>query len=165
MWDEPGYAHFLRSLAALGRLVTFDRRGTGLSSRTVKPTIEVRVEDIERVLDKIGIDQAVVVGAGGSTETALAFSAMRPDRTRALVLYCAFARVSHAPDYELGASSEAMQQSIDRTEGVGYRDYCTLYAPSLARDPRFVEWAARYERRCARLSKPVTWWRCTSRAT
>ena len=47
IWDEPGCAHFLRSLAALGRLVTYDRRGSGLSSRTVKPTIEVRVADID----------------------------------------------------------------------------------------------------------------------
>ena len=73
MWDEPGCAHFLRSLAALGRLVTFDRRGSGLSSRTVKPTIEIRVADIDQVLNTTGVDHAVLVAAGGATETALAF--------------------------------------------------------------------------------------------
>jgi class 3 adenylate cyclase len=150
MWDEPGYAHFLRSLASMGRLVTFDRRGTGLSSRTVKPTIEVRVEDIDRVLDATGIDQAVLVAAGGSTETALAFSAMRPDRTRALVLYSAAARSSRAPDYEIGVSADNMQEAIDGTESVwGTGITGRLYAPSLSRDRQFVEWAARTERSLA----------------
>ena len=152
MWDEPGCAHFLRSLAALGRLVTFDRRGPGggLSSRTVKPTIEARAEDIERVLDATGIDRAVLVAAAGSTETALAFGAMRPDRTRALVLYCAVARSSYAPDYEIGVSADVMQGFIDATESVwGTGITARLYAPSLSRDPRFVEWAARTERSLA----------------
>jgi class 3 adenylate cyclase len=147
MWDEPGYAHFLRGLAALGRLVTYDRRGTGLSSRTVKPTIEVRVEDIDRVLDATGIEQAVLIAAVGSTETALAFAAMRPGRTRALVLYAPFARQSHAPDYEIGWTADRMQVSIDGTERVwGTGITAWLYAPSLARDRDFREWAARYER-------------------
>ena len=70
MWDEPGCAHFLRSLAALGRLVTFDRRGSGLSSRTVKPTIEIRVADIDQVLNATGVDHAVLVAAGRDRDRA-----------------------------------------------------------------------------------------------
>lgn len=150
MWDEPGYAHFLRSLATLGHLVTFDRRGSGLSSRTVKPTIEARVADVERVMDGVGLDRAVLVAATGSTETALAFSAMRPDRTHALVLYAAVARLVQASDYEIGYPSEAMRQVLDETQGVwGTGITGWLYAPSLAEDIDFMEWAARYERSMA----------------
>ena len=150
MWEEPGYAHFLRSLGSFGRLVTFDRRGSGLSSRTVRPTIEVRVDDLDVVLDATGIDQAVLVAATGSTLTALAFGAMRPVRTRALVLYSATARQTAAPGYEIGADEGLIPLLIDGTEstwGTGITGY--LYAPSLADDPQFIEWCARLERSVA----------------
>jgi class 3 adenylate cyclase len=150
IWEEPGYAHFLRSLAALGRLVSFDRRGCGLSSRTVQPTIEVRVEDLDRVLDATGVEQAVLVAAVGSTQTALAFGAMRPDRTRALVLYSASARLAHASDYEVGIPDELFHLAITGTESVwGTGFNASIYMPSLADDDQYVEWQARYERSAA----------------
>jgi pimeloyl-ACP methyl ester carboxylesterase len=33
MWELPEFAHFLDRLAAMGRLILFDKRGTGLSDR------------------------------------------------------------------------------------------------------------------------------------
>lgn len=150
IWEEPGYAHLLRSLASFGRLVTFDRRGSGLSSRTARPTIEVRVDDVGAVLDATGIDQAVLVAATGSTLTALAFGAIRPARTRALVLYSATARQTAAPGYEIGTDVELVRWAIDSaksTWGTGITGH--LYAPSLADDPQFIDWCARLERSVA----------------
>jgi class 3 adenylate cyclase len=150
MWEEPGYAHFLRTLVTLGRLVTFDRRGSGLSSHTSKPTIETRVADIGFVLDATGIDDAVLVGAGGACQTALAFCAMQPDRTRALVLYSPVARVSRADDFPIGVPREITEGSIELTESTwGTGITALIYAPSLADDPHFVEWAGRMERSTA----------------
>lgn len=34
-WDEPRTAHFLERLASFSRLIWFDKRGTGLSDRSV----------------------------------------------------------------------------------------------------------------------------------
>ena len=158
MWEEPGYAHLLRSLAALGRLVTFDRRGSGLSSHTVKPTIEARVDDVGRVLDAIGVDQGVLVAATGSTGTALAFSAMRPDRTRAIVLYSALARESRAPDYEIGTPEAVTRDAINLVESVwGTGITALLYVPSLADDPQFLDWTVRYERSVATPAEARQW--------
>jgi class 3 adenylate cyclase len=150
LWDEPGCAHLLRSLGSLGRLVTYDRRGSGLSSRTVKPTIEVRVADVEMVLRATGIESAVLVAATGATETALSFGAIHPDMTRALVLYSAVGRMSAAPGYEIGLDPGFVEYTITETErtwGTGIT--ALVYAPSLAENPRFVDWAARYERSSA----------------
>ncbi|MCL1593689.1 MAG: alpha/beta hydrolase, partial [Actinomycetia bacterium] len=33
MWDDPALARFLRRLTSFARLITFDKRGTGLSDR------------------------------------------------------------------------------------------------------------------------------------
>ncbi len=150
IWDEPGYAHFLRSLAALGRLISFDRRGSGLSSHTTKPTIEARVADIEAVLDAVVVDEAVLIASVGSSQAALAFAATHPDRCRALILYAPSARNSRADDYEIGFPLEAVQSAIDVTESLwGTGITALLYAPSLAGDPQFAAWAARTERAIA----------------
>jgi class 3 adenylate cyclase len=47
-WEEPTLASFLRRLASFSRLITFDKRGTGLSDRVTNeqlPTLEQRMDD------------------------------------------------------------------------------------------------------------------------
>lgn len=42
-WESPDYARFLTKLGRFSRLITFDKRGTGLSDRDVGyPTLEER---------------------------------------------------------------------------------------------------------------------------
>ncbi len=43
MWELPEFARFLDRLAAMGRLILFDKRGTGLSDRVAgMPALEQR---------------------------------------------------------------------------------------------------------------------------
>ncbi len=54
-WESPHYAEFLTKLGRFCRLIVFDKRGTGLSERSVGfPTLEQRTEDITAVLDAVG---------------------------------------------------------------------------------------------------------------
>jgi pimeloyl-ACP methyl ester carboxylesterase len=64
MWEEPGLARFLSRLAAVSRLIIFDKRGTGLSDRvsTDFPTFETRMDDTRAVMDSW---QLFAVGRGG----------------------------------------------------------------------------------------------------
>jgi class 3 adenylate cyclase/pimeloyl-ACP methyl ester carboxylesterase len=160
IWEEPGYAHFLRSLASLGRLVTLDRRGSGLSTHVIRPTIESRVADIAAVADVLEIDEAVIVAASGSTQGALAFAATHPDRCRALVLYAPSAKLNQSPDYEVGTPRAAVDlafQSVEEVWGTGITAW--LYAPTLANDAQFVAWAARCERATATPVEAREWLR------
>ena len=44
-WEEPSVARWLRRLASFARVITFDKRGTGLSDRVESlPTMEQRME-------------------------------------------------------------------------------------------------------------------------
>jgi pimeloyl-ACP methyl ester carboxylesterase len=48
-WEEPSQARFLERLASFSRLITFDKRGTGLSDRIAEnalPTLEERMDDV-----------------------------------------------------------------------------------------------------------------------
>src|SRR5882724_4224615 len=53
-WEAPPYRHALERATRLGQLITFDKRGTGLSDRSVNfGSIEQRMDDIRAVMDAV----------------------------------------------------------------------------------------------------------------
>src|SRR5215216_6263379 len=57
--ELPGYTSFLRRISKFARIVTFDKRGQGLSDRfSGTPSLEQRIDDV-RAMDDIGSRQAV----------------------------------------------------------------------------------------------------------
>ena len=65
MWELPEFAQFLDRLAGMGRLILFDKRGTGLSDRVAgMPTLEQRADDIAAVMDAAGSARAAILAWG-----------------------------------------------------------------------------------------------------
>ena len=63
-WEEPSVAHFYSRLASYRRVISFDKRGTGLSDpATHAPTLEESVDDLRTVLDAAGSERAHVRSA------------------------------------------------------------------------------------------------------
>jgi pimeloyl-ACP methyl ester carboxylesterase len=57
MWDEPSLAYFLHRLTRIGRVICFDKRGTGVSDPVPLaplPTLEEWMDDARVVLDAVG---------------------------------------------------------------------------------------------------------------
>jgi class 3 adenylate cyclase/pimeloyl-ACP methyl ester carboxylesterase len=150
MWEEPSLAHFLERLAAIGRLIVFDKRGTGVSDPVPLgslPTMEQWVDDVRTVLDAVGSQHAVVFGHGEGGAMAMLFAAQHPDRTTALVLADTCARRLRAPDYPHGLPPDVaahVVSTIVRFWGTGQA--AIDGAPSRATDAAFIEWRGRYER-------------------
>src|ERR1700751_3056133 len=87
MWELPEFAHFLERLVAMGRLIMFDKRGTGLSDRVPGvPTLEERADDIAAVMDAAGSARAAIAAWGEGAGIAAMFAATHPERVVALVL-------------------------------------------------------------------------------
>jgi class 3 adenylate cyclase len=154
MWDEPRYEHCIRRLASCGRLLLFDKRGTGASD-----PLEVREgdfdvslldqagEDILLVLDAVGSTRATVIGADTGGIAAMIFAATHPERVDALVLQDSCARFTNSSDYPWGLDVEGVSAIIGAVRefwGTGIALYAL--APSLAEDESTVRWCARYER-------------------
>src|SRR5262245_43775286 len=73
--EIPGYTAFLRRLSSFARVVTFDKRGQGLSDRmTGAPSLEQRMDDVRAIMDTIGSQRAVLMGfsEGGARSGRLA---------------------------------------------------------------------------------------------
>lgn len=150
MWDDPLLARGLRRLASAGRLVTCDLRGWG-SSDAVDPTdlpaLQAWMDDIGRVMDAVGSERSVLIGQSEQGLPCMMFAASHPERVLALVLWSPFARYLRAADHPWGMPEEAAAEySRQFGEIIGSGMLSTLFAPSRADEPGFLEWYARSER-------------------
>ncbi|MEO9191442.1 MAG: alpha/beta fold hydrolase [Acetobacteraceae bacterium] len=142
-WEEPGLAHLLNRLAAIGRLILFDKRGSGLSDRVPEmPTLETRMDDVRAVMDAAGSRRAALIGASEGGPMAMLFAATYPARTRALILYGAYAQF--LTWVQTQAQVDAFVAAADREWGSG--GSLRSFAPGMLNDSRFREWWARFER-------------------
>ena len=99
-WDFPGFAYYLRRLASFSRLISFDKRGIGLSDPVALdrlPLLEEWMSDVRAVMDAAAVERAVVMGANEGSMMASLFAATYPERVSSLVLANATARPTWAP--------------------------------------------------------------------
>ena len=150
-WDLPGYAHYIRRLASFSRLISFDKYGMGLSdpipSRELPP-LEDWMDDVSAVMDDVGLERAAIMGAGEASPMAELFAATYPERTTALALVNATARISAAPGYEIGVPPDvraSLVSMVEQTWGRG-GDLMAALNPTLAGDPTAMEAWGRYFR-------------------
>ena len=152
-WDVPPVAEFRERLASFGRLIMYDKRGSGLSDpipTSDLPTIEEWMDDVPIVLDAAGSDRAVVIANLGGGMMAATYAAAHPERVASLVLVDCFARFTRAPDYALGAAPEEVARTLEEAdEAMGRGLMLDLFAPSLAGDERLRRLWSRYERQAA----------------
>ena len=143
--ELPQARRFWRRLGSFARVLAFDKRGMGLSDRSIGAyTLEGVVEDMTTVLDAVGWDRAAVFGVSEGGPAASLFSAMHPERTSHLVQFGTYARMAQAPDYPDGIPPERLRRLSERMrEQWGEPALLRFWAPSWAEDREAREWWAR----------------------
>jgi pimeloyl-ACP methyl ester carboxylesterase len=87
-WEHPASRRIIERLSSFSRLIRFDKRGTGLSDRSVgMPDFEARMDDMRAVMDAAGSERAVLLGYSEGGPMCVLFAATYPARAQALVLY------------------------------------------------------------------------------
>jgi class 3 adenylate cyclase len=149
-WEEPGIARFYDRLGSFCRLLVFDQRGTGLSdpvALNALPTLEEWMDDLRAVLDAAGWKDAAIIGHGDGGLVSLLFAASWPERTQALVLVDAYARLRQSDDQSGGYPPEVIDAFLNWLEtGWGTGEFAVLVAHSQAENPTFRRRLARAER-------------------
>jgi class 3 adenylate cyclase len=138
--EHPAHARWLRRLATFGRVIMWDKRGTGLSERVPVdrlPTLEERMDDLRVVMDAAGSERAVALGISEGASLSAVFAATHPDRVQSLIMVGGFARVLRDDEFQWGPTKEEAD-AFRRRMGDSWGDNAgllNLWAPSAADDP------------------------------
>jgi class 3 adenylate cyclase/pimeloyl-ACP methyl ester carboxylesterase len=114
-WEHPIVAAPLWRLASFCRLISFDKRGIGLSDKVtlnIVSTLEEWVDDVVSVIDTVGSNEVALVGHHDGAMAAMLFAATHPGRTSALVLVNASARVSRDRDAPWGRPTDLIARRV-----------------------------------------------------
>ncbi len=160
-WEEPSYERLLRRLGSFARVISLDKRGSGLSDRTAAlPSPEEQVEDIEAVMDAAGCEQASLLGGLDGGVASILFAVAHPERTQRLITYATAARTLKSADYPWGLDREELEALVDLVEqDWGGRTFLQLSAPTVADDARFVQWFGRFQRSAVSPAAAAAWMR------
>ena len=140
--ELPGYTAFLRRLSSFARVVTFDKRGQGLSDRIEgAPSLEERMDDMRAIMEAIGSRRPVLLGVSEGCPMSVLFAATYPDRISHLILFRGFARAADRMPEDLWQSH--VEQTL-KSWGTG--EAIRNVAPSQASNPETVAQFAKYER-------------------
>jgi class 3 adenylate cyclase len=136
VWDFPEFARLLRRLASFGRLIHFDRRGTGLSDPVPLdrlPDFDTQVEDVIAVLDAVGSARPAIVGTNDGTLVAMLLAAAHPERCESLVLFSPTAK----HELEGGPSIQSVEDVVSLIMNAGDDSGLEWLAPSRVGDDAF----------------------------
>ena len=150
-WQAPLFSEFFARFGSFARVITFDKRGTGLSERTLGfGSAEDRMDDIRAVMDAAACERAALVGISEGGPLAILFAATYPERASALVPWGTFARVTQGPDYPLGHDPSIIEPFIDGSVARwGTGRALRFFISNMPTDPEGSAFVARYERSAA----------------
>jgi class 3 adenylate cyclase/alpha-beta hydrolase superfamily lysophospholipase len=140
--EFPEYTAFLRRLSKFARVVTFDKRGQGLSDRiSGAPSLEQRMDDVRAIMDAIGSQRAALLGVSEGSPMSALFAATYPERVSHVIFYGGFARGA-----DLWGSDRSMEKVLRRIKHWGNGGLIKAVVPSLAENPDAVSKFAKFER-------------------
>jgi class 3 adenylate cyclase len=166
IWEEPRVDRFFRRLASLGRLILFDKRGSGASDDAgygmenfTAATVEQGVDDLWAVMDTVGSSEATLVGNRFGGWPVILAAATHPERVGRVVLQDCYARGTPAEGYPFGweeGEIEFVRRSLHEYWGRGVS--LTAQGPSFVGDRALRRWVGRLERLSLRRESQLTSW-------
>ena len=144
-WEPGGPAAFFLELARDFRLILYDRRGVGLSDRTVDPAdTSVSSADALSVLDAVGSRRALVFAVSEGGPIAIRLAVEHPERVAGLALWATLARGTATHDYPWALTTEQFERWLDALVAQWGRPAAIdTFAPDHASDPLVQRWWAR----------------------
>jgi class 3 adenylate cyclase len=152
-WEQPLLVRHVEGLAAYGRVLMLDKRGTGLSDRVREvQSLETAMDDVRAVMDAAGSDRAVLWTGSTGTGIAVLFAATYPERCAGLVLFDPRVRGVRSTDYPWAPTEAEWRERLAAVRsGWGERTYLESvareWAPEVADDEAFREWFIWHMRR------------------
>jgi class 3 adenylate cyclase len=138
-WTLPGAERLLERLGRFARVIRFDRRDTGVSDPIKDDlTLEAHVADALAVMDAVGAERPVLLGASDGGRSLAALAATHPARAGSLIALGPSARgLAVSP-----AIHKLLAQSLAELDWPG--PTLAAWAPEWAQDPASSALLRRY---------------------
>jgi class 3 adenylate cyclase len=152
-WEQPLLVRHVEGLAACGRVLMLDKRGTGLSDRVREvQSLETTMDDVRAVMDAVGSERAVLWTGATSAGIGVLFAATYPERCAGLVLFDPRVKGTRSPDYPWAPTEEEWRERLAGVRaGWGERGYleglAREWAPEVAENDDFRDWFVWHMRR------------------
>ncbi len=166
-WEQPLLVRHVEGLAACGRVLMLDKRGTGLSDRVREvPSLETTMDDVRAVMDAVGSERAVLWTGSTSAGIGVLFAATYPERCAGLVFFDPRVKGTRASDYPWALDEDEWRAELAAVRaGWGERGYleglAREWAPEVAEDDAFRDWFVWHMRRSLSPGAAVTSFRIT----
>jgi pimeloyl-ACP methyl ester carboxylesterase len=120
------------ALASFARIVSFDKRGQGLSDPSLEvPDLDTRVRDIKAVMDAAGLGSAILYGISEGGSMCLKFAHDYPERVKGLVLLGSTASWLQSDDLPAGIPAKTLDAIVPAWGTASLRD---VFFPSISRE-------------------------------
>ena len=148
--DFPGYTRYLRQLSDFARVITFDKRGQGLSDAMEgTPTLEERMDDLLSVMEHAGSERAAILGYSEGGALAFLVAATYPSKVSHIVAFSAYGKACAGTGYTAMHSAETRRANLEKwleDWGRGGGAALSVLAPELADNEGMRKMFARIER-------------------
>ena len=155
-WQWPATRRMFERYASFSRQLAFDKRGTGMSDRSLDiPTVDERVDEVAAVMDHARVDRAFIHGVSEGGPMAIMFAATFPERVEGLILEGTGASLRSEDERALLADPDFAKGHAERSRayadawGTSESKTLSMFAPSALDDRELVEWWPKYERQSA----------------
>jgi DNA-binding NarL/FixJ family response regulator len=120
VWSWPGQSVLLEALQARFRLICYDGRGQGLSTRGLPPNFALSDwrRDLETVVDHLRLNRFILWGPRLNGHVAIQFASAQPSRVMALILPHCARTVSMATKAQTEVVRENWENAIRLISGV-----------------------------------------------
>lgn len=141
--EVPETSAHIAGLAGEFMVVRFDKRGTGLSDRSVRDfTLDARLRDLEALADHLGLERFALRGMSEGGPVAIAYTVRHPERVSHLILQGTFAHLGHSP------TADALVSLVEAEWGLGSATMASIFMPGAPKER--AEFFARYQREGAK---------------
>ena len=146
-WEHDHFREFFSALAQHHLVVRYDRVGVGLSDRIRDKndmTVEREVNDLERLIDHLGLDEVTLFAVSCGGPTAVTYAVQHPTRVRNIVLHGSYLRGCTVSSPEV---REAMLGLVRASWGLGSKTLASIFTPDLS--PEAIRRTTRMQRDAA----------------
>lgn len=143
-WTERNMARFLNSLSNDYRLITYDKRGCGLSERKVKDlSYDAQLNDLETLVGHLDLPPFAILAISAGGPLAISYATRNPNRVLKLIIYGSYVDGTKILNEEEKDAQISLTRAFWGRQEAGLF-YAQRFAP--AASAKMKDWLARYQK-------------------